>query len=390
MTKKIYLDNAASTYVSNEVLAEMLPCFTTFYGNASSTHSFGRQAEAIVDGARDRIAKAINAFSSEIYFTSGGTESNNLAILGIARANKQKGKHIITSAIEHDSVLESVKLLEKEGFEVTYLPADSQGIVSLASLMHNIRKDTILISIMTVNNEIGTIQNLKAIGKTAHEYGIIFHTDATSGIGALKIDVKDMEIDALTISGHKIYGPKGVGALYVKNGINFESLLVGGEQERKKRAGSLNVPAIAGLGKAVEIAVREIYNDNQKLKYIKNYFLTQLSKNLDNFTVNGHQHQTSHSILSLTFKGVNGESLMMLLDLAGVAVSTGSACESHAITKSHVLRAIGLDDEQSQSTIRVSFAKSISKEDIDSAVEIITENVTKLRKGSPISMGRRD
>ena len=388
MTKKVYLDNAASTYVSSEVLSEMMPCFTTFYGNSSSTHSFGRDAEAIVDRARDRVAKAIGAKANEIYFTSGGTESNNLAILGIAKANKKNGKHIITSAIEHDSVLNTVKELEKEGFEVTYLPADKQGIVSLANLMHNIRKDTILISIMAVNNEIGTIQNLKAIGKTAHEYGIVFHTDATCAIGTLKIDVKDMEIDALTLSGHKIHAPKGIGALYVNNSVKFEGMMKGGEHERGKRAGSLNVPAIAGLGKAVEIATREIFSDNQKLKTIRTYFINELSKLIDNFSVNGHPQQTTHSILSLTIKGVDGESLIMLLDMEGIAVSTGSACASHAINKSHVLKAIGLSDEESQSTIRLSFAKSVSKEDIDYVVKVLSEQVLKLRKVSPISLGK--
>ena len=390
MTKKIYLDNAASTFVSSEVLAEMMPCFTTFYGNSSSTHSFGREAEAIVDRARDRVAKAIGAKSGEIYFTSGGTESNNLAILGIARANKHKGKHLITSKIEHDSVLESFRQLEKEGFDVTYLPADKQGIISLASLMHYVRKDTILISIMAVNNEIGTIQNLKAIGKTAHESGIVFHTDATCAIGKIKIDVADMEIDALTISGHKMHGPKGVGALFVRNGIKFESLIKGGEQERGKRAGSLNVPLISGLGKAVEIATKEIFNDNQKIKSIKTYFINKLSKLIDNFSLNGHAQQTTNAILSLTFKGVDGESLMMLLDLEGIAVSTGSACASHAITKSHVLKAIGLSDEDSQSTLRISFSKSISKEDVEYVTEKIAECVLKLRKVSPINMGRKN
>ena len=391
MTKRVYLDNAASTYVSSEVMAEMMPCFNTLYGNSSSVHSYGREAEGIVDRARDRIAKAINADkSSEIYFTSGGTESNNLAIFGLARANKEKGKHIITSAIEHDSVLECFKALEKEGFEVTYLPSDAQGLVSLASLIHHIRKDTILISVMSVNNELGTIQNIKAIGKTAHESGIIFHTDATCALGAIKLDVKDMEIDALTISAHKVHGPKGAGALYVKNGIKFESILKGGEHEKGKRAGTLNVPAIAGFGKAVELAVRDMNVNIHKLKSIRHYFVTTLETKVENFTVNGHIQQTSPAILSLTFEGVDGESLMMLLDMQGVAVSTGSACASHAISRSHVLKAAGFTEEQSHSTIRISFSKSISKEDVEYATDKIAECVEKLAKVSPIKARRKE
>lgn len=236
MNEKIYLDNAATTYVSGEVLNEMLPCFSTVYGNASSIHSFGRDAISIVDRARDRIAKAINSkMPNEIYFTSGGTEANNWAIQGLALANREKGNHIITTAIEHESVLASCKKLEEMGFEVTYLPVDQYGLASIADLMHNIKNETILISIMSVNNEIGTIQNIKAIGKTAHEHGIIFHTDAVQAIGALKLNVQDMEIDAMTMSSHKIYGPKGIGALYLKNGIKINNLIYGGSQERGKK-----------------------------------------------------------------------------------------------------------------------------------------------------------
>ena len=275
MSRKVYLDNAATTYVSSEVLNEMLPCFNAIYGNASSIHGFGRDAAAIVDRARDRIAAAINAKSAnEIYFTSGGTEADNWAIKGLAYANSNKGKHIITSAIEHHAVLDACAALEKEGFEITYLPVDSTGLVSITELLRAIRKDTILISIMAVNNEVGTIQNIKTIAKTAHENGIIFHTDAVQALGALRLDVQDMEIDALSISAHKIYGPKGVGALYVKNGIRIENLVDGGSQERGKRGGTLNVPGIAGFGKAAEIAVRDLAINQQKLRSIREYFLS--------------------------------------------------------------------------------------------------------------------
>ena len=265
--KKVYLDNASTTYVSSEVLAEMLPCFNSIYGNSNSLHSFGREASAITDRARDRIAHAINAAkSNEIYFTSGGTEADNWAIKGIAHAYSNKGKHIITSAIEHHAVLDACKQLEEEGYEVTYLPVDSSGLVNMVELLRSIRKDTTLISVMAVNNEVGTIQNIKAIAKIAHDYGIIFHTDAVQALGTIKLDVQDMEIDAMTLSAHKIYGPKGVGCLYLKNGIRIENMIVGGSQERAKRGGTLNVPAIAGFGKAVEIAVRDIVINQQKLR----------------------------------------------------------------------------------------------------------------------------
>jgi cysteine desulfurase len=388
--KKVYLDNAATTYVSTEALAEMLPCFNASYGNPSSTHAFGREAEAVVDKARDRIAKAISADKSgEIYFTSGGTEANNWAMFGLARANKSKGKHIITSGIEHHSVLDSLKQLEKEGFEITILPADKYGVVSLASLLHHIRKDTILISVISVSNELGTIQNIKAIGKTAREKGIIFHTDATQAIGCLKIDVVDMAIDVLTMSSHKIYGPKGVGALYVRNGISINNIIFGGEQERTKRGGTLNAPAIAGFGKAAEVAIREMSANTQKLKSIRNYIVTNLTRNIEDVTINGHPQQAIPSIISATFHRVDGESLSVLLDMEGVSVSTGSACVSHAIAKSHVLEAIGLNELDSKSTIRISFAKSITKDEVTYALDKIEKSVKKLRKASPITKATR-
>ena len=277
MERKIYADNASTTYVSSEVLNEMLPCFNTIYGNPSSLHSFGRDSAAIVDRARDRIAKAINAErSNEIYFTSGGTEANNWAIRGLAYGNRSKGNHIITSQIEHDSVLESCKQLEQEGFEVTYLPVDKNGLVSITDLIHHIKPSTILVSIMAVNNEIGTIQNIKTISNIVHENGVIFHTDAVQAIGALKMDVRDMEIDVMSMSSHKIYGPKGVGALYIKNGIKISPIMHGGSQERNKRGGTQNAPAIAGFGKAIEIAVRDLVVNQQKLKAIRSYFLDKV------------------------------------------------------------------------------------------------------------------
>lgn len=391
MERKIYLDNASTTFVSNEVLNEMMPCFANIYGNAGSLHSFGRDAMAVVDKSRDRIKKAINASkSNEIYFTSGGTESDNWAILGVAHAYVNKGKHIITSQIEHHAVLHACKQLEKEGFEVTYLPVDSTGLVDLTELIHAIRKDTTLISIMSVNNEVGTIQNIKTIAKIAHDFGVLFHTDAVQAIGNINIDVQDMEIDLLSISSHKIHGPKGVGALYINNKVRIEPILFGGiNQERGKRAGTENVPAIAGFGKAIEIATANHIVNNKKLKDIREYFLEKLSEKVQNFQINGHQHQKSNAILNISFYGIEGESILMLLDLAGIAVSTSSACTSKSLLPSHVLKAMGIPDDVAQGSIRISFGTNISKSDVDYVVDELQKVVAKLRAISPIQAGRK-
>lgn len=391
MVKKVYLDYAATTYVSSEVLNEMMPCFNALYGNPSSIHSYGRDAAAIVDRARDRVAAAINAKNSnEIYFTSGGSEANNMALKGLAHAYASKGKHIITSKIEHQSVLEACESLKNEGFEITYLPVDKNGLVSIAELMHAIRKDTILISIMAVNNEVGTIQNIKTIAKTAHENGIIFHTDAVQALGAVRLDVQDMEIDAMSLSAHKIYGPKGCGALYLKNGLRIEPLISGGNQERGRRGGTHDTPAIAGFGKAAEIAVRDLSANQQKLRIIRQYFIEKVKENIDYIHINGDPHQKINGTVSISFEMVEGESLLMLLDLDGIAVSTSSACTSNALQPSHVLKAMGLDDEIAQGTVRFSFGKSTSKADIDYVVERLVAAVKKLRAISPITKaGRR-
>lgn len=390
MERKVYLDNAATTYVSSEVLNEMLPCFNAIYGNSNSVHAYGREGAAIVDRARDRIAHAINAEkSNEIYFTSGGTEADNWAILGIAHAYANKGKHIITSQIEHHAVLDACKKLEEEGYEVTYLKVDSTGLVNLVDLIHAIRKDTTLISVMAVNNEVGTIQNIKAIAKIAHDYDIVFHTDAVQAVGAIRLDVQDMEIDAMTMSAHKINGPKGAGCLYVKNGIKIEPLIVGGSQERGLRGGTVNVPAVAGFGKAVEIAVRDIVVNQQKLRSIREYFVRAVSEKIEYVQVNGHPHQKVNGILNLSFEMVDNESLLMLLDMEGVAVSTGSACTSNSIEPSHVLKAMGLDDQMVNGSLRFSFGKNISKSDIDYAVETLAKVVEKLRSMSALTKAGR-
>lgn len=383
MERKVYLDSAATTYVSTEVLNEMMPCFNIFYGNANSIHTFGREAQGLVDRARDRIAKAIGAKSNEIYFTSGGTEANNWAIKGIAKANQSKGKHIITSQIEHPSVLETCKKLEKEGFEITYLPVDKYGVVSIAELLHTIRTDTILITIMSVNNEVGTIQNIKAIGETAREKNIIFHTDAVQAFGSLRLNVEDMRIDAMSISSHKIYGPKGCGALYIRNGIKIDNLIDGGHQERNKRGGTTNTPAIVGFGKAAEITVRDLPISTEKMKRIREYFIKQITEKIPYIIINGHPRQRVENMANVTFELIEGESILLMLDFAGIAVSTGSACTSGALEPSHVLKAMGVLPETANGSIRFSFTRSTTKSDIDYTVSTLIEVVDKLRKMSP-------
>ena len=389
MDRKVYLDSAATTYVSNEALNEMMPCFNIFYGNANSIHSFGREAQGIVDRARDRIAKTINAKSEEIYFTSGGTEADNWAIKGIAYAYESKGKHIITSQIEHPAVMESCRALEKKGFEVTYLPVDKYGVVDLAELIHAIRKDTILISIMAANNEVGTIQNIKAIGKTARENGIIFHTDAVQAYGALKLDVQDMCIDAMSFSSHKIYGPKGVGALFVRKGVKITNLIDGGHQERARRGGTTNVPAVAGFGKAAEINARDLMANTQRMKSLRDYFIKKVLETIPYVQVNGHPYQKVQSIVNMSFELIEGESILLMLDFEGIAVSTGSACTSGTLQKSYVLSAMGIPDEIANGSIRFSFTRSTTKADLDYVVEKLAVVVEKLRKISPQTKSKK-
>lgn len=380
--ERIYLDNAATTNLSAEVLNAMMPVLTDVHGNASSLHSFGRDASRLVDESRDIIAETINAKSNEIYFTASGSEANSWAIVGIANANRNKGNHIITSKIEHPSVLEACKYLEKNGFVVSYLDVDSHGFINFAELLREMTENTILISVMAANNEIGTIQNLKAISQTAHEKGVIFHTDCVQLYGNMKFDVQDMGIDAMTMSAHKIYGPKGVGALYVSNNVKIDSLIFGGNQERSRRGGTTNTAGVVGFAKAAEVAHRDMKTNNHKLRSLGEYFTAKLTESVENVIVNANTKQKLPHIISATFIGIDGESLLTKLDMNGVAVSTGSACSSNSLTISHVMKAIGLTNDNARATIRFSLGKNNSYEEIDNAIAIIVKSVNDLREYS--------
>lgn len=359
-----YFDHAATTPVSKEVLEEMLPFFTLQYGNASSMYSIGRQAKKAMEQARRRVAVAIGAKPKEIYFTSCGSESDNLAIKGIAYANKQKGNHIITSKIEHPAVLHTCQILEKQGFEVTYLNVDENGFIDLQQLKNSIRPTTILISIMFANNEIGTIEPIEVIAQIAKQHHIIFHTDAVQAIGNVKINVEQMQIDALSMSGHKFYAPKGVGALYIKEGIAFEKIQDGGHQEHDKRAGTENVAEIVGLGKAIENIYQQFEEYNQKLITLRDFYITQVEKLIPNAKLNGDRIKRLPGNANFSFANSNAQKLLFALDEQGICASAGSACSTGSLSPSHVLTAIGLPANLANGTLRVTFGKENSIEDV--------------------------
>lgn len=377
---RIYLDNAATTNLSAEVINAMIPVMNNVYGNASSIHSFGMEANNLVNQARDTIAQTINAHPEEIYFTSSGSEANSWALVGIALANRNKGNHIIVSSIEHPSIMEACKFLENDGFNVTYLSVDANGFINFAELMRAINSNTILISIISANNEIGTIQNIKAISHTAHEKGIIFHTDAIQLYGNMNIDVEDLGIDAMSLSAHKIYGPKGVGALYLSNKVKIDPIIFGGNQERGKRGGTTNTAGIVGFAKASEIADRDMRINNHKVRSLSEYFVSKLSTSVENIIFNANTRQKLPNIVSVTFVGVDGESLLTKLDINGVAVSTGSACLINDMAVSHVMRAIGLKNDDARCTVRFSIGKNNSYDEIDKAISIIVKSVEELRE----------
>lgn len=379
-----YFDNAATTKVKEEVLNAMFPYFCKEYGNPSSIYTLGRSAKKAIEDAREKVANLINCKPSEIYFTGCGSESDNMALKGIAYANMQKGKHIITSKIEHPAILHSCQKLEKRGFEVTYLNVDKDGFINLEELENSIRQDTILISIMFANNEIGTIEPIEKIAKIAKKHEVIFHTDAVQATGNIPIDVKKMGIDMLSLSGHKLYGPKGIGALYVKTGIKFEKFMDGGHQERNKRAGTENVAEIVGLGKACELAKKNLDNHIKHLIDIRDYYISKVEDKIPYIKLNGSRENRLPGNANFSFRFIEGESLLLNLDLKGICASSGSACTSGSLDPSHVLIAIGLPNEIAQGALRTSFGEENTREDIDFLVDNLVEIIDRLRKMSPL------
>ena len=380
----IYLDNSATTKVDEEVVKAMLPYFSLHYGNPSSIYTLGRENKKVIEDAREKIAKIFSCNSNEIYFTSCGSESDNTAIKGIAYANRNKGNHIITSKIEHPAVLETCKQLEKEGFEVSYIDVDENGLIKLDDLQKAITPSTILISIMFANNEIGTIEPIKEIGEIAHKNNIYFHTDAVQAVGNIRINVNELNIDSLSLSAHKFYGPKGVGALYIRKGVKFEKYITGGHQERNKRAGTENVPGIVGLSKALELAYENLDEHNQKIKALRDYYVEQVEKRIPYIKINGDKNKRLPGNSNISFRFIEGEGLLLNLDLKGICASSGSACTSGSLDPSHVLLAIGLPHEIAHGSLRISIGKYNTKEEIDYVIDNLVEIVSRLRDMSPL------
>lgn len=382
--KIVYLDHAATTYVRPDVFEAMKPYFCEKFGNASSIYSIGRETKKAVENAREKVAKALGAQPREIFFTASGSEADNWAIKGVAYANKSKGNHIITSSIEHPAVLSTCQQLEKEGFEVTYLPVDSDGLVSAEDLRAAIKDTTILVSIMTANNEIGTIQPIAELGAVAKEKGVLFHTDAVQAIGNVKIDVNEMNIDLLSLSAHKFYGPKGVGALFIRKGVKINNLIHGGHQERGKRASTENVPGIVGLAKAIEIATENLEEYNKKLISLREKTIEGIMAKVPYVKLNGHRDQRLPGNVNFSFQFIEGESLLLMLDMKGICGSSGSACSSGSLDPSHVLMSIGLTHEIAHGSLRLTFGEENSEEDVDYILSVIPEIVAKLRDMSPL------
>ena len=384
MGKMIYLDNAATTKTAPEVVEAMLPYFSEFYGNASTVYEFGGKSKEAVSRAREIIANAIGAKENEIYFTAGGSESDNWAIKAAAEAYGDKGKHIITSKIEHHAVLHTCQWLEQNGFEVTYLDVDEFGVVKLEELKKAIRPDTILISIMFANNEIGTIEPVEEIGRIAKEQGILFHTDAVQAFGQVPIHVDELNIDMMSSSGHKLNGPKGIGFLYIRKGVKIRSFVHGGAQERKRRAGTENVPGIVGFGKAVELAMANMETRTAKERELRDYLMERILKEIPFSRINGHRTSRLPNNVNICFQFVEGESLLIMLDMKGICGSSGSACTSGSLDPSHVLLAIGLPHEIAHGYLRLTLGEETSREDIDYTVDAVKEIVKKLREMSPL------
>lgn len=384
MSKLIYMDNAATTQVYPEVLNEMLPYFTEHYGNPSAIYSFAGEAKRGVDHAREIVAKAIGAKTEEIYFTGGGSESDNWALKATAEAYANKGKHIITTAIEHHAILHSAQWLEKHGYEVTYVGVDEEGKVKLDELEAAIRPDTILISVMAANNEIGTIQPLKEIGAIAKKHGVLFHTDAVQAFAHIPIDVDEMNIDMLSASGHKINGPKGIGIMYIRKGVKIRSFIHGGAQERQRRAGTHNVPGIVGIGKATEISIANMEKNIEYEIKLRDHLIERVLNEIPYSRLNGHRTDRLPNNANFCFRFIEGESMLILLDQAGICGSSGSACTSGSLDPSHVLLAIGLPHEIAHGSLRLTISEKTTMEDIDYTVDTLKKIIERLRSMSPL------
>lgn len=380
MKKHIYLDHAATTYIKKEVLSEMYPFLKEYYGNASSLYDLGRKSKEAIEQARTRVASATGSQPEEIYFTSCGTESDNWAIKGVAYANKTKGRHIITSAIEHPAILNSCWALQEEGFKITYLPVDKYGTILLDRLIESISEDTILISVMFANNEIGTIQPIKEIGEIAKKNNILFHTDAVQAVGSMDIDVNDYNIDLLSLSAHKFYGPKGIGALFIRNGTNIDSYLHGGSQELGKRGGTENVASIVGLGKAIEMAAKDVSQNSERMKNLRDKFISEVMHRIPDSELNGHPIQRLPGNANITFRSVNGGLLLSELNVKGIYASSGAACSCNSLQASHVLMAINLDVGNAFGALRFTFGEENTDEEIAQVVETLSQIIKRIRK----------
>lgn len=382
--KRVYMDNAATTRIKDDVLQAMMPFLTETYGNPSSVHSFGREARKAVETAREQVADAIGADKSEIYFTGGGTEADNWVVKGVVNANKRKGKHIIVSAIEHHAMLHTCDWLEKQGYRVTYLPVDAEGIVLPQTLQNAITEDTVLVSVMFANNEIGTIQPIEALSAIAHAHGAVIHTDAIQAVGAIPIHVKELGVDSLSLSAHKFYGPKGVGALYLKKGIPMEPIQWGGAQERKKRGGTENVAGIVGMGKAITLATSNMEDHTTRVTQMRDRLIDGILTRIPEVRLNGHRTQRLPGNVNISIRYVEGEALLLSLDLAGIAASSGSACTSGSLDPSHVLLAIGLPHEIAHGSLRLSLGDFNTDEDIHYVLEQLPIIADRLRAMSPL------
>lgn len=381
---RIYLDNAATTVVSQEVLEKMLPYFTQHFGNASSVYDTGRDARKALEEARRAVADSLHAKPSEIYFTAGGSESDNWAIKGAAYAHQGKGKHIITTQIEHHAVLHTCEYLEKQGFEVTYLPVDEYGLVTAAQVEKALRPDTILISIMAANNEIGTVMPIAEIGRMARERKVLFHTDAVQAIGAMEVDVEEWHVDMLSLSAHKFHGPKGVGALYIRNGVRLDNFVHGGAQERGRRAGTENVAGIVGLGEAIRLATLNLPAHVKKVSALRDTLIKGILEHIPEVRLNGHPTKRLPGNVNVSIRYIEGEAMLLRLDMAGIAASSGSACTSGSLDPSHVLLAIGLPHEIAHGSLRFSLSGDTTREEVDEVIRILPGIIKTLREMSPL------